>query len=505
MPSLTQRFINAVQWSVAISAATTVVQIGIMAIVARLLTPADFGVYAVANVALVIARHFGDRGLVTAIVREPALDREIIGSAVTLSCVLSASLALITFMLAPLAGMGSATSHVSAIEGLLRLISLSIFISGMGGPAQALMQRELRFRELRLLQAAGIVLGTGGVTIIFAIAGSGPWSLACGEIANTTFVTAGCWWTVRDRWSVSWHASHIMRIGVVGVQMTVLRVLDALWTQLPMIVANARLSPVDVGLYQRGQTLVDIGVVYTTGRVNSVLFPVLASRQDRSDLVKELIPLLVGLFSLFLFSAAAFIAMMAADVIKLVLGPGWEDAAGPLALIMLAFAILHISQPASGQLEVRAIFAPRMIGAGLGAAVVGLGSLLLIGRYGLIGIAVAAVISAVVTATINFCAAISHFGVVPRDILAWLIPNAGIAALLVCAIKICDGLILHYAGSPALRLAVMGMVAIIAVVTGFRLLIGRTRRQILAKFLSPGTSRLAMAMAKVFGLQPPAL
>ena len=141
------------------------------------------------------------------------------------------------------------------------------------------------------------------------------------------------------------------RIGFVGAQMVLLRVLDVLWTQLPLIIAYARLSSFDVGLYQRAQTIVDIGIQSTSGRVSSVLFPVMASRQDRSEFLRELIPPLIGCYSLFLFSVTAFVTIMASDIVALVLGPQWIAATGPLILIMIAFASLIVSQPAGGQLD----------------------------------------------------------------------------------------------------------------------------------------------------------
>ena len=108
MNSLAGRFTNAVQWSVGLSVATIMVQLGTTAILARLLTPSDFGLFAIANVAFVIAAHLGGIGLIAAIVREPVLDREIIGSSILLACLFSAALASIVVLLAPLAAIGIA-------------------------------------------------------------------------------------------------------------------------------------------------------------------------------------------------------------------------------------------------------------------------------------------------------------------------------------------------------------------------------------------------------------
>jgi lipopolysaccharide exporter len=501
MNSLAQRFAHAVQWNVALSVATMIAQVGITAILARLLTPSDFGAFAIANVAFVIGAQLGLTGLLQAIVREPVLDRERLGSAIFLSLLVSVALAVIGILLAPLAGLGSISAS-SVVEDLVRLMSLSIVISGITSPAQAIMQRELRFRELGFMQLAGIVLGSGATTISLALAGNGPWSLAYGSIANMAIVSASCWWKLRDRWCISWHGAHVIRIGLVGAQMTLVRILDGLWGQLPLVVAHARLSSSEVGLYQRAQTIAGIGIQYTSGNFNSVLFPAMASRQNRTDLQRELVPPLFGLYCLFLFSVAAVVAILASDIVAVLLGPNWEGAAKPLSVIMIACACLLCSQPASSQLETNAVLKPRIISAGFGATSVALCSLLLVGKYGLTGIALAAVIAGMGTSIINLVAAVRHFAIDPRTIVVWLIPSFGVVGLLTSALMICHPLVMRAVGSPMMRLVAMTAVAAIVFVIAFRLFVHGSRRRKLSKYLSPSMSRLVIVIAGIFGLRP---
>jgi O-antigen/teichoic acid export membrane protein len=500
MNSLARRFTNAIQWNIGISVSTVIVQLGITAIVARLLTPFDFGLFAIANVAFVIASHIGGIGLISAIVREPVLDRKIIGSAVLLSYGLSAVLALTCIVLAPLATTGPDAVGKRTVEGLLRLMSLAIVISGVGAPAQAMMQRDLHFRELALTQFTGLILGTGATTVVLALLQGGPWSLAYGYIVNMAIVTGGCWWEMRHQWSIFWRPDHIMRIGRISIQMTVLRVLDSLWAQMPLIVANSQLSSYDVGLYQRAQSLVDMGFQSTCGRVNNVLFPVMASRQHQEGFLRELIPPLIGIYSLFLLPAAAFVAVAAPDIVALMLGPRWGNATGPLVVIMIAYTSLFISQSASSQLEARAMFKARIIGAGVGLIILTIGGLLLVTKYGVIGIAVSAVVSGAVTTAINFFSISDDIQISTRQILGWMIPSAATASLLALTMFLCSHLIIPRSASPAMRLTIMGAVAGGVAVIGFRIFIGSTRRRVLSMYFSSAPTSSAILVLKILGL-----
>ena len=500
MSQLAQRFIRAVRWNVAISVAATGVQLGITAVTARLLSPSDFGLFAIANVVFVMGANIAGVGLILAIVREPVLDKEVIGSAVMLSVCVAVALAGIGILVAPLAWLLSGAAGSGALQGLLRLISLAILISGIGVPAQALMQRELHFRELGFVHLAALVLGMGAVTIVLSLSGEGPRSLAYGSIAYVAIVSAGCWWRRREQWSISWRGTHILRLGLVAMQMSLVRMLEGLWTQIPLIIANTQLSSFDVGLYQRAQSLVDTGIQATSGRVSSVIFPAIASRQDHDQLLRELTPPLIGIYSLLLFPATAFVVVMASDIVALMLGPGWHDATGPLILIIIAYALLIISQPACSQLEARAVFRGRMLGAGFGAVSVGLLGLVLVRKFGLSGIAAAAVISGAGSAAINFFAIIAHLRVSPRDMVAWALPGAGIAGLLAAALMLGSLLLEHRVGSPAPRLAMMACVAIGTIVIGVRLFFGRTKRQMLLHYLLPDVLRWPRSIARILGI-----
>jgi PST family polysaccharide transporter len=501
MNRLAQPFTSAVRWNVAISVATVGVQFGITAIVARLLRPSDFGIFAIANVAFVIAANLGSVGLISAIVREPVLDQEIIGSAVLLSCCVAAGLASIgVLVVAPLAGLASGVDEKGTLQGLLQLISLAILISGIGDTGQAIMQRELRFRELGLVHLAALVLGVGASTIVLSLMGEGPWSLAYGSVAYVAIVSAACWWRLRDRWSISWRGAHMLRIGLVGIQMSLLRMLDALWTQMPLVIANTQLSSLNVGLYQRAQSLVETGIQATSGRVSEVVFPVMASRQGHDEFLREVIPPLIGVYSLFLLPVTGFVVVTASDIVALMLGPGWHDATDPLIFIMIAYAIFVIGQPAGRQLEARAVFRARILGAGFGVASVALFGLVLARKYGLNGIAAAAVISGAGMAAINLVAIVAHLRVSLRHIITWVLPAVGITGLLTVALLVCSSFIGHRIGPPALRLVIMGAIAIVVVAIGFRLFMGRTKRQVLSRYVFPGMSPQAISIAKIFGL-----
>src|SRR5437870_543038 len=131
MSSIKSRFASAVQWNFATSITTVIIQLLIIAILARLLKPSDFGLFAIANVVFVFAVHLTQPGMTTAIVREPELDREIVGSFVSLSIGVSMLVAVVCFVVAPLVALGAQPSDRLLTEHLVRIMSVTIFVSGI--------------------------------------------------------------------------------------------------------------------------------------------------------------------------------------------------------------------------------------------------------------------------------------------------------------------------------------------------------------------------------------
>src|SRR5229473_7425970 len=142
MSSLAYRFSSAVQWNAATAAATVVIQFSITAVLARLLTPSDFGIFAIANVVFAFAVNLGQAGMMTAIVREPILDREVVGAVVGLSIAVSLLLAVAVFILAPLIARGGDEADQALIGHLVRIMSVTVLMSGLALPAQAIMSRS---------------------------------------------------------------------------------------------------------------------------------------------------------------------------------------------------------------------------------------------------------------------------------------------------------------------------------------------------------------------------
>ena len=103
-------------------------------------------------------------------------------------------------------------------------------------------------------------------------------------------------------------------------------------------------------------------------------------------------------------------------------------------------------------------------------------------------------------ATINVVAIATHLRISSCNIIAWVLPAVGITGILIVALIVCSLLIGDRVGSPALRLVIIGSIAVALIASGFRLFISRTKRQMFSNYVFPEMSRPVISIGRIFGL-----
>ena len=151
-------------------------------LLARLLTPADFGVMALAWVVLGLARTLGDLGIGGAVVQRAALTERHVRTAFTFSVLLGVGAATVLAAAAPL---GAAALRNPQVTSVLRLLAIGFGVQGAAVVSAALLRRQLDFRRQSFIDIGSYLLGFGGVAVGLALLGYGVWSLAWGSLAQT--------------------------------------------------------------------------------------------------------------------------------------------------------------------------------------------------------------------------------------------------------------------------------------------------------------------------------
>ncbi|MGH9581298.1 MAG: oligosaccharide flippase family protein, partial [Terriglobales bacterium] len=167
---------SAVRWQSTILIFQAISYLGAGIVLARLLPPRDFGVVGLAAIFTEFVTLFSELGVGAAIIQRPKLTDAHLRVGFTLSALTGTLAAVLLFMAAPVL-----TDGLSA--RILRVLSISLFLSGLGTVSGALLLRRMDFRRAFFVEL-GAYLGFFLVTVAFALSGHGPWSLVAGILAQ---------------------------------------------------------------------------------------------------------------------------------------------------------------------------------------------------------------------------------------------------------------------------------------------------------------------------------
>src|SRR5215213_4039954 len=181
MKGVEERAVRGVPWTILAYAANKLVTVGTTLALARLLTPEDFGIVALALLAVVALSFLRDLGLNGALVIRRDLDERAQGVVLALMLTTGALLAAALAASAPLAAR---LFDEPRLEGVLEVLSIAVPLGGFTWFYETVLQRELEFKK-RFVSVTAQTVAYAATALTLAALGAGVWSLVVGQLAGT--------------------------------------------------------------------------------------------------------------------------------------------------------------------------------------------------------------------------------------------------------------------------------------------------------------------------------
>lgn len=291
--------------------------------IARLLAPADYGVFAVALVVLSALLSINELGVSLAIVRWPRDPHGIAPTVTTLSVGASVALYLATFAAAP-----TIAAQLGAAEAttIIRVLALSMIIDGMSAVPAALLTRGFQQGRRLVADLSGFVVSTG-LTVALAVAGQGAWSLAIGYLAGNIATTAVVLAVAPARPRPGWDAAlvpELLRFGLplAGSSLLVFGVLN-----IGNVLVGAELGPLALGFYTLAFNLSSWPVSVFSLAVRRVALAAFARIAHDRDALADGVARSVALLLAVTLPVCALLALLAEPLVRVVYGAKWAPAA----------------------------------------------------------------------------------------------------------------------------------------------------------------------------------
>ena len=328
---------TAARWSLASSITQRVAQVGVGIAVARLVAPADMGVYATALLVIALVVGISELGVSVAVVRaDPPVER-VAPTAVTIawtwSCAITVGLLVWAPWFAQMLGSPAAT-------GPLRLMALAVVVGGVSAVPAAIAQRTFRHRRRAVSEVLGFGCGAG-VTLLLAAVGAGAWSLAAGRLATNVVGAAVLVAEPALRHRPNWHLSAARELLRVGVPLTGAGLVAlALW-QVDSIVVSRMLGSTALGVYVLAFNLASWPVTALSVAARAVTLPAFAELRSDPQRCAAALPVALRTVLSVTAPAVALLMVTAPSLVRVVYGVRWS-AAGQVLVVLALLGALRV-------------------------------------------------------------------------------------------------------------------------------------------------------------------
>jgi O-antigen/teichoic acid export membrane protein len=332
------RMLDAIAWTGAATWATQVVTWASMIIVARMLTPSDYGLIGIANVVLGLLTVASEFGVANAVIMMPDLTQDQISQLNTVSVLSGMTLfAVSCFAAHPLGQF----FRVPDLPMVIFALGLTLVITSFKTVPEALLQRELRFKLLAHIQVAQAA-SYGFAAIIGARLGAGYWSLVMASVAGVMLATLLVLRRRQHAFACPKFAS-LRRSLVFCTHILGLRVAWYCYSNADFAVAGRMLGEAALGSYNIAWSVADQPLQKFTDLVTRVTPSYFSKVQDDPAALREYVVTITRLLSLLTFPATLGLAFVADDFVAVMLGPKWINSALPLRILAVYAAVRSIT------------------------------------------------------------------------------------------------------------------------------------------------------------------
>lgn len=300
-------------------------------ILARLLGPGAYGLVGMVTIFTGFGSLFVELGLGAGLIQRKEVNAEQISSIFWLNIFMSAVLAGLMVVSAPLiAGF----YHQPALTALAQVSALAFIIGGMGTVQNALLSRQLRFSALAKIDMTATAF-SGALGIIMALRGFGAWSLVGQTLSQSSFKTMGLWVSSDWRPSARFKFAAIRDFAGFSGNLFGYNVFNYWVRNADQMIIGKCVGSLALGLYARAYQLMVLPVYQISGVASGVMFPVLSSIQHDHARLRSIYLRAIGTIHLIAAPIYAGLFAVADTFVDAVLGGHWQGLVPILRILCL--------------------------------------------------------------------------------------------------------------------------------------------------------------------------
>lgn len=306
-------------------------------VLARLIAPEVYGSIALVTVLITILQVFVDSGLGVALVQKKEADNTDFSTVFYFNIVMCLMLYLIVFFTAPYIAV---FYNDESLKNVIRVLSLSLVISGVKNVQQAYVTRNMMFKRFFFSTLGGITF-SAILGIWMAYRGFGIWALVAQYVSNVAVDTAILWITVRWRPKLCFSFERLKGLFSYGWKLLFSSLLETVYQDIRQLVIGKMYTSSDLAFYNRGSQFPKVIVGNVNVSIDSVLLPTMSRVQDNKASVKDMTRRSIEVSTYIIAPLMIGLAFVSDSVVELLLTEKWL----PCVPYLVIFCITHMFYP----------------------------------------------------------------------------------------------------------------------------------------------------------------
>lgn len=314
------------------------IQFIIQMVLARMLSPKDYGAVALITFFINLANVFVRGGFGSALIQKKDADEIDYSSVFYLSLFSALILYVVLFVFA---SSIAKFYNMPELENTIKVLALILFIGGINSIQNAIITKEMMYKKLFYSNfGAGIISGVVG--IILAYNNFGIWALVFQQLTNTLFISIIFWFTIKWRPSLKFSLNRLKSLFDFGWKLLLSSLIETAYRGLTNLIVGKVYSPAMLGYYNRGHQFPNLIADNFDGSIQAVIFPTLVHEQDNIKRVKEITRRGIMISSYIIFPSMIGLGAIGEPLVRILLTEKWLDCVPFLRIFCLAFSLWPI-------------------------------------------------------------------------------------------------------------------------------------------------------------------
>lgn len=394
-------------------------------ILARLLSPRDYGAISMVMIFITIANVFVDSGFANALVQKKDADSIDFSTVFYFNMVFSIVLYLIIFLGAPFIAK---FYNMQELSSVLRVLGIQILISGFKSAQISYVQKNMLFKRFFWSTLGGTIC-SGAIGVFLAYHGCGIWALVAQYLSNSAVDTIVLWFTVN--WRPTWQFSfgRLKSLFGYGWKLLIWSLMSTFYENLRSLIIGKKYSSEDLAFYTKGKQWPNLIITNVNTSISSVLFPALSQYQDDKIKLKEMTRKSISISSYIIAPMLMGMAGLSTPIITLLLTDKWLEAV-PYMWIC-SFYLMFMPMQTANLEAIKAMGRSDLIlKMDFIKKIMQIGCLLISMHFGVQAIASSAILTTLFACVVNAWPNQRLMGYRYREQMQDLLPNLGIACIM---------------------------------------------------------------------------